>query len=45
MTSKRKYGQFPFVLLLKDITDGAVDAKLDLVIIKAHIRGDTGCTG
>lgn len=45
MSSKRKCGPFPFVLLLKDMTDGSVDARLDFVFIKAHTRGDTGCTG
>lgn len=40
---KRKCGPFPFVLLLKDMTDGAVDARLDFVFIKELINGDTGC--
>lgn len=43
MSSKRKCGPFPFVLLPKDITD-VVDARLDFVFIKAHIRGNAGCT-
>lgn len=45
MSSKRKCGPFPFVSLLKDMKDGAVDARFDFVFIKAHTREDTGCTG
>lgn len=44
MSSKRKCGPFPFVLLLKDMTDDAVDARLDFVFIKRHTGGDTGHT-
>lgn len=38
MSSKRKCGSFPLVLLLKDMTDGAVDARPDFIFIKEHMR-------
>lgn len=42
--SKRKRGSFPFVLLLKDMTYGLVDARSDFLLLNKHrlrLRPDT----